>query len=156
MNLIPLLTLVAILIGWNLVLTYFLYKQRSSLQKVSNGDKNVTLLELLSDVLDKEKKLSQNLSETSKKVEGLIFDSQFYIQKIGLVRFNPFNDTGGDQSFILALTDTEESGVVISGLHTRNGTRWYAKKIEHGQGVEHELSNDEMKAIKSATKRAKK
>ena len=156
MNLIPLLTLVAILIGWNLVLTYFLYKQRSSLQKVSNGDKNVTLLELLSDVLDKEKKLSQNLSDTSKKVEGLIFDSQFYIQKIGLVRFNPFNDTGGDQSFILALTDTEESGVVISGLHTRNGTRWYAKKIEHGHGVEHELSNDEMKAIKSATKRAKK
>jgi len=86
----------------------------------------------------------------------LIFDSQFYIQKIGLVRFNPFNDTGGDQSFILALIDAEESGVVISGLHTRNGTRWYAKKISNGHGVEHELSNDEVKAIKSATKRAKK
>jgi hypothetical protein len=126
------------------------------LQKVSTGDKKETIIELLSKVLEHEKRLSQNLAETNKKVEDLIFDSQFYIQKIGLVRFNPFNDTGGDQSFILALIDAEESGVVISGLHTRNGTRWYAKKISNGRGVEHELSNDEVKAIKSATKRAKK
>lgn len=126
------------------------------MQKVSTGDKKETIIELLSKVLEHEKRLSQNLAETNKKVEDLIFDSQFYIQKIGLVRFNPFNDTGGDQSFILALIDAEESGVVISGLHTRNGTRWYAKKISNGHGVEHELSNDEVKAIKSATKRAKK
>lgn len=155
MNSVPLLVLVTILIVWNIVISYILYKLRSSMQKVSSGDKKETLLELLSDVLDREKKLSLNIIETNKKVEGLIFDSQFYIQKIGLVRFNPFNDTGGDQSFILALTDSAESGVVISGLHTRNGTRWYAKKIEHGKGVEHELSTDEVKAIKSATKRAK-
>ncbi len=156
MNSIPLLILVVILIVWNGVLSYFFYKIWTSLQKVSNGEKKETMLELLSRVLEHEKKLSQTLVETNKKVEGLIFDSQFYIQKIGLVRFNPFNDTGGDQSFILALIDAEESGVVISGLHTRNGTRWYAKKISNGRGVEHELSDDEIKAIKSATKRAKK
>ena len=103
--------------------------------------------------METEKNLSRNLHEVNKKVEGLIFDSQLYIQKIGLVRFNPFNDTGGDQSFILALIDAENSGVVISGLHTRNGTRWYAKKVENGHGVEHELSSDELKAIKSATRR---
>ncbi len=156
MNSIPLLILVVILIVWNGVLSYFFYKIWTSLQKVSTGEKKETMLELLSKVLEHEKKLSQTLVETNKKVEGLIFDSQFYIQKIGLVRFNPFNDTGGDQSFILALIDAEESGVVISGLHTRNGTRWYAKKISNGRGVEHELSDDEIKAIKSATKRAKK
>jgi len=156
MNSIPLLILVVILIVWNGVLSYFFYKIWTSLQKVSTGGKKETIIDLLSRVLEHEKKLSQTLSETNKKVEGLIFDSQFYIQKIGLVRFNPFNNTGGDQSFILALIDAEESGVVISGLHTRNGTRWYAKKISNGHGVEHELSNDEIKAIKSATKRAKK
>ncbi len=156
MNSIPLLILVVILIVWNGVLSYFFYKIWTSLQKISTGEKKETIIDLLSKVLEHEKRLSQTLAETNKKVEGLIFDSQFYIQKIGLVRFNPFNDTGGDQSFILALIDAEESGVVISGLHTRNGTRWYAKKISNGRGVEHELSDDEIKAIKSATKRAKK
>jgi hypothetical protein len=156
MNSLPLLILVVILIVWNGILSYLFYRIWTSLQKVSTGDKKETIIELLSKVLEHEKRLSQNLAETNKKVEDLIFDSQFYIQKIGLVRFNPFNDTGGDQSFILALIDAEESGVVISGLHTRNGTRWYAKKISNGHGVEHELSNDEVKAIKSATKRAKK
>ena len=156
MNSIPLLILVVILIVWNGVLSYFFYKIWTSLQKISTGEKKETIIDLLSKVLEHEKRLSQTLAETNKKVEGLIFDSQFYIQKIGLVRFNPFNDTGGDQSFILALIDAEESGVVISGLHTRNGTRWYAKKMSNGRGVEHELSDDEIKAIKSATKRAKK
>ena len=154
MNSLPLLILVVILIVWNGILSYLFYRIWTSLQKVSTGDKKETIIELLSKVLEHEKRLSQNLADTNKKVEDLIFDSQFYIQKIGLVRFNPFNDTGVDQSFILALIDAEESGVVISGLHTRNGTRWYAKKISNGHGVEHELSNDEVKAIKSATKRA--
>lgn len=74
-----------------------------------------------------------------------------HIQKIGLLRFNPFHDTGGDQSFILALLDSHDTGVVISSLHTRTGTRWYAKGVLSGRGQEHELSNEEQKAIKSAT-----
>lgn len=153
MDQIPVLILCGILIVWNAILTYFLYKQNSSNKKILKGGKRENIIELLSEVLDKEKKLIRELVITNKKVEGLLFNSQFYIQKIGLVRFNPFNDTGGDQSFILALTDDQDSGVVISGLHTRNGTRWYAKKIEHGKGVEHELSADELKTVKSATKR---
>ncbi len=155
MNWIPLLIGI-VLVFWCGVLTYLFFRLQRSMQQVTRGSKKETIIDLLSEVLSKEKKLSQDLSETNKKVGDLLFDSQFYIQKIGLVRFNPFNDTGGDQSFILALIDAEESGVVVSGLHTRNGTRWYAKKVEHGKGVEHELSNDEVKAIKSATKRLRK
>jgi hypothetical protein len=156
MNLIPLLILGVVIICWCGALTFLLLQIRSSLQQITRGGKKETIIEILSEVLEKEKKISSALSDTNRKVEGLIFDSQFYIQKIGLVRFNPFNDTGGDQSFILALIDAEESGVVISGLHTRNGTRWYAKKVSNGRGVEHELSADELKAIKAATKRSKK
>lgn len=150
------LALLVILIIWNAIITYLLLNQRSTSQKILRGGKRENILDLLSEVLEKEKKIIRDQVETNKKVEGLLFDSQFYIQKIGLVRFNPFNDTGGDQSFILALVDEQDSGVVISGLHTRNGTRWYAKKVQHGAGVEHELSNDEAKAIKTATKRQKK
>lgn len=153
---IPLVAVFTILIIWCGVLSYLYYKISSSFEKINEGSKKQTVIEILGEVLSREKELKVGLLETNKQVEGLIFDSKFYIQKIGLVRFNPFNDTGGDQSFILALVDAEEAGVVISGLHTRNGTRWYAKKVEHGRGVEHELSLDEIKAIKSATKRVRK
>lgn len=155
MDQLPLLLFGAALIVWNALLSFLLLQQKGSMQKILRGTKKETVIDLLEEVLEKEKKISRELVETNKKVEGLLFHSQFYIQKIGLVRFNPFNDTGGDQSFILSLIDEQDSGVVISGLHTRNGTRWYAKKVQHGAGVEHELSSDELKAIKAATKRTK-
>lgn len=155
MNL-PLIVLIVILIFWCGALTFLFFKIYSSLQQIVEGDKKKSVIEILGEVLERQGIVEKAIHATNKKVEGLLFDSQFYIQKIGLVRFNPFNDTGGDQSFILALIDAEESGVVISGLHTRNGTRWYAKKIQHGKGVEHELSTDEVKAIKTATKRPNK
>lgn len=77
-------------------------------------------------------------------------DGQLHIQKIGLLRFNPFKDTGGDQSFILSLINGQESGVVITALYSRSGTRWYAKRVASGKGIEHELSEDEKKSLAMA------
>lgn len=77
-------------------------------------------------------------------------DGLSHIQKVGLVRFNPFKDTGGDQSFILALVDANNTGIVVSSLHTRTGTRWYAKNIIQGKGSEYDLSDDEQKALAGA------
>lgn len=110
--------------------------------------------ETLSSVLDKmlgelslAKKDIANLSNQYDKIEK---DGSLHIQKIGLVRFNPFKDTGGDQSFILSLLDAHNTGVVISGLYSRSGTRWYAKKVIEGKGFEHELSDEELKAVHQA------
>lgn len=75
--------------------------------------------------------------------EGLL-----HVQKIGLVRFNPFKDTGGDQSFVLSLVDGNDTGVIISGLFARTGTRWYAKRIIKGKSLEHDLSEEEKRALK--------
>ena len=156
MDWIPQIVVIVFLIAWSSILTYLLVQQRFVMQNITRGGKKESILDILNEVLEKEKRMEVNIKELHGQVEGLIFDSQFYIQKIGLVRFNPFNDTGGDQSFILALIDDQNSGVVISGLHTRNGTRWYAKKVEDAKGVEHELSIDEVKAIKVATRRVRK
>ena len=56
------------------------------------------------------------------------------LQRIGLVRFNPFEDTGGNQSFALALLDAHGNGLVVSSLHSRTGTRVYGKAITGGRG----------------------
>jgi hypothetical protein len=71
------------------------------------------------------------------------------IQHIGLVRFNPFEDTGSDQSFALALLDDQRDGVVISSLHGRTNTRLFAKPVQGGASS-HALSDEEAQAIRVA------
>lgn len=156
MNFTPIVVIaVVLLLVWVSYLTYLFRNFNSKILTITKGDKEITIVEILNKVVGRQNDIEKKLVSLDKDVGDLIFDTKFYIQKIGLVRFNPFNDTGGDQSFILALINSDDSGVVISGLHTRNGTRWYAKKVIKGKGVEHELSEDEVKAIKSATKKIK-
>lgn len=71
------------------------------------------------------------------------------IQKVGIVRFNPFADTGGDQSFAIALLDSNGTGVVISSLHGRTDTRVFAKQVVAGRS-RHQLSEEEQEAIQRA------
>ena len=113
---------------------------------VSNKSLKTVLEELLKDV-EVSKKDIVHLKQYSDKIEK---DGFFHIQKVGLVRFNPFKDTGGDQSFILSLLDGNDTGIVISALYSRSGTRWYAKKVSKGKGEDHELSEEEKKAIKES------
>ena len=71
------------------------------------------------------------------------------IQRIGIVRFNPFADTGGDQSFALALLDARGDGIVISSLHSRSDTRLFTKAVSGGRS-QHALSAEEQDAIRQA------
>jgi hypothetical protein len=71
------------------------------------------------------------------------------VQRVGLVRFNPFDDTGGDQSFALALLDAGGDGVVVSSLHSRSGTRFYAKPVKAGRTT-HALTTEEQQALEQA------
>ena len=72
------------------------------------------------------------------------------VQRVGLVRFNPFDDTGGDQSFALALLDAGGDGVVVSSLHTRTANRFYAKPVKAGHTT-HALTTEERQALEQAT-----
>lgn len=77
-------------------------------------------------------------------------DLKLAFSRVGLVRFNPFEDTGGNQSFALALLDAHGDGFVVSSLHARNMTRIYAKAIAGGTS-ETALSNEEAQALRIAT-----
>jgi len=67
--------------------------------------------------------------------------------KIGITRFNPFDDVGGDQSFILTILDKNNSGALVTSLHNRDVTRIYAKPIKNGTGENITLSKEEKSAI---------
>lgn len=78
--------------------------------------------------------------------------SALSLQKISMVRFNPFGDVGGDQSFSLAMLDGHDSGLILTSIHGRGGTRVYAKPIDLGRS-KYSLSAEEKKALQQATKR---
>ena len=134
----------------SLILGFLFFKFYNYYTKASTKGKKQSLIQILDTVLKKDEELEKEVEKLNKYCLFLEERLSFTIQKVGLLRFNPFKDTGGDQSFILALVDEHNTGVIISGLHTRSCTRWYAKKIEEGKGVEHELSRDEVKALKNA------
>ena len=71
------------------------------------------------------------------------------MQHVGLVRYNPFQDTGGDQSFAIALLDQHGDGVVFSSLHNRSLTRIYAKPVKGGASAL-SLSEEEVQAVQQA------
>lgn len=71
------------------------------------------------------------------------------ISHIGLVRFDAFDDTGGAQSFALALIDDDGDGIVLSSLHSRQTTRLYVKSIRRGV-ADAPLSGEEVRAMKNA------
>lgn len=71
------------------------------------------------------------------------------IRHVGVVRFNPFPDAGGDQSFAIALLDSEGDGIVLSSLHARTDTRVFAKPVAGGRS-RYPLSEEEQDAIRRA------
>lgn len=141
---------------WAGILTLFFLKFYLTERRISKNGSKKSFIETLEDIYKRETEVAKHLENLNNRTVTLEKNSQFYIQKVGLLRFNPFNDTGGDQSFILSLVDSEDTGVVISSLHTRGGTRWYAKRVENGKGLDHELSNEEVKAIRQAISLVKK
>jgi hypothetical protein len=66
-----------------------------------------------------------------------------------LVRFNPFSDTGGEQSFVVSLLDGGGNGILLTSLHGRGVTRIYAKKVTAGK-TDQELSHEERQALTEA------
>lgn len=94
-------------------------------------------------------RLEARLSGVEDRTARLEAASQVAVSRVGLVRFNPFEDTGGNQSFALALLDAGGDGIVVSSLHARSGTRIYAKAIRAGQAAA-ALSDEEAEAVRQA------
>lgn len=92
------------------------------------------------------KKVAEDVQLLSRANRVLADLQQGSTQHVGLVRFNSFADTGGNNSFALALLDGLGNGVVISSLYGRNSMRLYAKPIRAGVALV-PLTPEENRAI---------
>ncbi len=138
--------ILAVLAIWLLALTVFFIIFRRFFARLVKGTKEEDLKKTLEAILALEDKNASDLIKVEREIKRLEDDGKFHVQKMGLVRFNPFKETGGDHSFSLVLLDAKDTGVVITGLHTRERTRVYIKSVKEGR-PEFELSDEEKKAL---------
>lgn len=134
---------------WLGILSYLLYRENGFLKKLfpkGQGqdirDKFNEVLGSLEETQKREQLLHKNLRDFAR--EGLR-----HVQKVEVLRYNPYGDTGGDQSFSIAFLDGNGKGTVLTSLHTRAGTRVYSKEIAEGKS-ELRLSKEEAEVVAKA------
>ncbi len=103
----------------------------------------------LKEVLSQFQQLKESFENVLKEIRKMKEIHRSSVQKIGIIRYNPFKETGGNQSFSIALLDGSDNGVVITSLYGREGNRVFAKPIKNGKS-EYLLSEEEKKAIEQA------
>lgn len=116
---------------------------------VRDSDSGASLHDRLAGSAEAAVRATERMGEIEGMFAGIDGRSRRSLQHVGLVRFNPFEDTGSDQSFAIALLDDARDGIVISSLHGRANTRLFAKPVTNGTSP-HTLSDEEAQAIAAA------
>ncbi len=118
-------------------------------QRLARGGTGGSLEDVLDRHLDRIDETASHVANLDRLCRDIEQTLEHTIQQVGIVRFNPFVDTGGDQSFSIALLDGTGDGLVISSLFGRSETRVFAKPVQKGQS-KYTLTAEELEAIQLA------
>lgn len=133
---------------WLVVLSFLVWRQSQFLNVLFPRSGSRDIRKKFVDIIELVEGFKGDLSDLSSQVQALRNQGLEYIQKVELLRFNPYDDTGGDQSFVVCFLDSQGSGIVITSLHARSGTRVFAKNIVSGKSSKYQLSKEEEQVIK--------
>jgi len=122
------------------------------LKRIFRGRRTKDLESLLTDIAEDISAIQKQLREDGTHIATLEKELEQSARHVGMVRFNAFNEAGGDQSFAVTLLNDKKDGIVISSLHNRETNRVYAKPIEQAASAYH-LSEEEKEAIRRAVTR---
>jgi hypothetical protein len=144
--------LLVIAFVWLIILTFILFYLYQREKKLNRALKEEKLANVLLENDQQLKKLEaevQKIQLILKKLESLGKSS---FRQVGLVRFNAFEDIGGELSFSLALIDDWGNGFLLTSIQSRQESRVYAKPLEGGESP-FPLSEEEKEAVRRAWKR---
>lgn len=139
----------AFFITWIIYLQWQMMRLKRKLKILLAGNKASDLEGVIFEQIRRLRQIQNDFKGLNKFADYLEKMAHKSVQKVGVLRFNPFSETGSDQSFSIALLDAEDSGLTISGLYTREGTRLYVKPMAKGES-KYPLSNEEKQAIELA------
>ena len=149
---IPTIYLIGGLSLWLLVITILLARMLIHYRHLTSDVSKKDLISSLNQLISISERNSKDIESLSDKLNAEIAENKKHIQRLGFKRYNPFTDTGGDQSFTAAFLDDLGDGIMISSLHSRENTRLYAKKVDGGKVTTQTLSSEEQEVIKQALK----
>lgn len=144
----PVLVVVVALLVLHVRLHVSVSRMRRHYQRLVRAG-GASLEEVLDRQLDQIEQTAERVEQLDRLCQEIEHQLQHAVQRVGLVRFNPFSDTGGDQSFSIALLDGQNDGLVISSLFSRSETRVFAKPVQNGQS-KYNLTAEEEEAIQLA------
>jgi len=139
-----------VLVAVNGFLIWYFYRTNKRIDTLLENGKIKDFRDILMSQKQKNSDIVKEIKDAFLKIKNLEDISEKTIQKVGIVRFNPFKELGGNQSFAIALLDNQNNGFVISSLFIKEGNRVYAKQIKNGKS-ERLLSGEESEAIAQAT-----
>lgn len=136
---------------WLIVLTVrqilFFKKNKELFKNDQKGD----IYDIVNNYLLRVRKVSEDNIKIKNDLASTIEFFKKSFQKIGIVRYNPFKDIGGDLSFSMAILDDREDGFILTNIHNREGDRMYIKPVKKGVST-HNLSAEESTALSKACK----
>lgn len=138
-----------VLVIWLLVLSYIVYKERNYLRELFPKEEGRDIRNKFSEVLRELENLGKQNLTLNRNIRELARTGLRHVQRVKVIRYNPYGDTGGNVSFSIALLDGRGTGLIITSLHTRSGTRVYTKEIKEGES-ELQLSKEESEVMKQA------
>ncbi len=121
-------------------------KYKTFLNKLGNGE---NIEEDLENYMYRVERVEKQNMEIRNLVDSIDKNLESCIQKIGIVRYNAFKDTGSDLSFALAMLDENNNGVVLNGIYSREMSNIYAKPVQNGKS-NYTISEEEKEAIQKA------
>lgn len=151
-----------LLIGINFILILIIFlmnlsnkskikKLKAKYNKFMNGLSNASIEEVLEDCIYKINGLIEKNKELEYQLNEVKRNMYYCVQKVGVVRYNAFDNVGSDLSFSIALLNDNDDGLVLSSLYSRESSSTYAKPIMGGKS-KYAMSAEELKAIDIAVK----
>lgn len=144
--------LFVVLAVWVLVLTGWVIYRELQLRRFLGSAKEGDIRHFLDTIIRDLTGTNEAVDSVKQAIVQIQKKDVSHVQKVGLVRFNPFRDAGGNQSFALAFLNGENTGIVLTGLHARETTRIYIKDVVKGTSRA-ELSKEEKEVIEMAIAR---
>jgi len=137
---------------WLLIITILLIKMLLHYSRLTANISKKDLISSLNHLISVSERNSKDIEIQSDRLTKEINENKKHLQRVGFKRYNPFTDTGGDQSFTATFLNDLGDGIMISSLHSRENTRLYAKKVDNGKVSSQTLSSEEQEVIKQALK----
>lgn len=148
-NNLPMIFLIFIAV-WCVILTVYVISIKRRFDALAHGSNKESLSHALDHLIRRAQSAQGDIETLRKEIISIKHADLSHFQRLGIVRFNPFSDTGGTQSFTMAFLDGKNTGLVMTSLYARTGNRWYIKQVIDGRGDGIPLSKEEQMAVDTA------